>query len=115
MHDPGWDLKTTPLWPRFKELNAETLDLSKPVMLGRKVEGVKGITTPLQGLCLKYEGKLFLVLANPSKNEVESAIDIPTKIKKVYARGPTLVQANGNSIKLKIPGVGAELVIIEEK
>ena len=115
MHDPGWDLIKTPLWTRFKEINAETLELSNPIMLGTKVDGVKGIVPPLQWLCLKYEEKYFLLLANPGKDVIEANIEMPIQILKAAARGTIQVEVKGKSVKLSIPGPGAQLVVIEEK
>jgi hypothetical protein len=113
MHDPGWNLTETPLWKRFKEINGEIRELSMPAILGTKVEGIKGIASPLQGLCLKHEGRLFLLLANPIKDRIEAMIELPMEIKRAMARGETKVDVSRNSIKLKIPGPGVELVIIE--
>jgi hypothetical protein len=113
MHDPGWNLTETPLWKRFKEINDEIKELSMPVILGTKVQGIKWIASPLQGLCLRHEGKLFLLLANPGKDGIETMIELPMEIKNAMARSGTKVDVKGNSIKLRIPGPEAELIMIE--
>jgi hypothetical protein len=74
-------LTKTPLWARFKELNEETLALSQPVILGTKVE-VKGADAPVQTLCLKHEGKHYLLLANPGATPAEAAVELSFDIAK---------------------------------
>ena len=112
LHDPGWDLAKTPLWTRFKELNDETRELSEPVMLGTAVE-VKGIAAPLQGKCLEHGGKHYLLLANPGKDPVAAAVEVPFDVKQATARSKAEVKVEGRTLKLTIPGTGAEIVTVE--
>jgi hypothetical protein len=112
MHDPGWDLTKTPLWGRFKELNEETAALGKPVLSGEKVE-VKGVAAPVQALCVRYEGKHYLLLANPGKDPVEAVAELPVDIKKAAPRGKSVVSSEGKTVRVKLPGTGAEMVTIE--
>jgi hypothetical protein len=115
MHDlPNWDLTKTPLWARFKELNEETLALSQPVMLGTKVE-VKGAAAPVQALCLKHEGKHYLLLANPGAAPVEAAVELPFDIAKATPKGKTKVTAAGKTVTVKLPATGVEMVVLEGK
>jgi hypothetical protein len=112
LHDPGWDLTKTPLWARFKEINDETRDLSEPAMLGTPVE-VKGIAAPLQGLCLKHGGKHYLLIANPGKDPAATTVEVPFDVKQATARSKAEVKVEGRTLKLAVPGTGAELIVLE--
>ena len=112
LHDPNWDLTKTPLWARFKDINDETHDLSEPVMLGTPVE-IKGIAAPLQGLCLKQGAKHYLLLANPGKDPVAAAMELPFDVKQATARSKAEVKVEGKTVKLTIAGTGAEMIVVE--
>jgi len=70
MHDPDWDLTKTPLWPHMKEINAEVKVLSEPLMLGENV--TVQVSNPVQASAKKYQGKLYVLVANP----IDKASDV---------------------------------------
>jgi hypothetical protein len=68
MHDPGWDLTKSPLWPHMKEINAEVKVLSEPLMLGENVP-LQISNSNVQASVKKYQGKLYVLVANPTDQE----------------------------------------------
>jgi hypothetical protein len=65
MHDPGWDLTQTPLWPHMKDINAEIKVLSEPLMLGDDVP-LQISNANVQASAKKYQGKLYVLVTNPT-------------------------------------------------
>lgn len=65
MHDPGWDLTKSPLWPHMKDINAEVKVLSDPLMLGDDVP-LQISNKNVQASAKRYEGKLYVLVTNPT-------------------------------------------------
>jgi hypothetical protein len=76
MHDPGWDLTKSPLWPHMKEINAEVKVLSEPLMLGENVP-IKISNPNVQASAKKYRGKLYIMVTNPTDGKSNSTITVP--------------------------------------
>ncbi len=74
--DPGWRLEETPLWEHFPAINAETLELSRPVMSGEPDAQVK-VSSPddvVHWRAWRYDGKTWLLLANPGEEPVTARV-----------------------------------------
>jgi len=76
MRDPGWDLTKTPLWPHMKEINAEVKVLSAPLMLGENVP-IKISNSNVQASARKYQGKLYIMVTNPTDGKSDATITVP--------------------------------------
>jgi hypothetical protein len=76
MHDPGWDLTKTPLWPHMKEINAEVKVLSEPLMLGENVP-LQISNSNVQASVKKYQGKLYIMVTNPTDGKSNATITVP--------------------------------------
>ncbi|MGD9496802.1 MAG: carbohydrate binding domain-containing protein [Armatimonadota bacterium] len=75
--DPGWQLEETPLWEHFPAINAETLELSRPVMLGEAAPEIT-VTSPddvVHWRAWRHEGKACLLLANPGEAPITATVN----------------------------------------
>lgn len=74
--DPGWRLEETPLWEHFPAINAETLELSRPVLSGEPDAQVE-VSSPddvVHWRAWRYDGKTWLLLANPGEKPITAQV-----------------------------------------
>lgn len=106
--DPGWRLEETPLWEHFPAINAETLELSRPVMLGEPAPAVQ-VTSPedvVHWRAWRHEGKTYLMLANPSEEPVTATVDPGGACTVCDLHGEGLEEIDG-SFEVVLPVFGA--------
>jgi hypothetical protein len=106
--DPGWRLEETPLWEHFPAINAETLELSRPVMLGEPAPAVQ-VTSPedvVHWRAWRHEGKTYLMLANPSEEPVTATVDPGGACTVCDLHGEGLEEIDG-SFEVALPAFGA--------
>jgi len=111
--DPGWRLEETPLWEHFPAINAETLELSRPVMLGEAAPDVK-VTSPedvVHWRAWRHEGKVYLMLANPGAEPVTATVDPGGACAVCDLRGEGLQQMAG-PWEVELPAFGADTRVI---
>jgi hypothetical protein len=80
-----WDLMTSPLWPRLKEINFEIHSLASPVLLGENVDGIKCGTSEIYAAAKRWQDKLYLLVCNPKDRQVEAAFKLPPDIRLISA------------------------------
>jgi hypothetical protein len=118
MHDPGWDLTKSPLWPHMKEINAEVKVLSEPLMLGENVP-IKISNPNVQASAKKYQGKLYVLVTNPTDDtsDVTLSISVFAKLSDGTFSGNTVkVQHsadNPNAISLKLEALQSGTLIFD--
>jgi hypothetical protein len=119
MHDPGWDLTKTPLWPRFKELNAETAELGALAILGKPVEVVCD-TEEVHAAAWEREGRVYIMATNPGK-EARTATLKPragrwaagrSGASPRVLRGEAEFKVREGALLLTLPAVGSSLLEI---
>ncbi|MCE9609379.1 MAG: hypothetical protein K8R23_04035 [Chthoniobacter sp.] len=74
----GWDLTTTPLWPRLREINAELAALAEPVLLGVDLPGIACSAATVCFAGKQHDGRLYLLATNPTATPVEAVFTLPT-------------------------------------
>jgi hypothetical protein len=76
-----WDLTTSPLWRRLKEINFEVRSLASPVLLGEDVDGIKCGASGIYAAAKHWQDKLYLLVCNPMDRPTEAAFTLPPGIR----------------------------------
>ena len=114
--DEGWDLTTTPLWPRMKEINAEIASLADPVMFGLDVPGIRCSKPDVRFACKRHLDKLYLLVTNPVDAPAKAVFTLPAGSHARAARlsgTGRLVSLNGESVSIPLGGTDSATVILE--
>ncbi len=114
--DPGWRLEETPLWQHFPAINAETLELSRPVMLGEAAPEVT-VTSPddmVHWRAWGYDGKTWLLLANPGEEPVTAIVDPGGPCAVCDLHGEGLEDIDG-AFAVEMPAFGAVTRVMTER
>jgi hypothetical protein len=112
----GWDLMATPLWPRLREINSEIAALSGPVMLGRDVPGIRCSAPGVRFACKRHEGRLYLLVTNPSDEPADATFAIPAGVNVRTARVAGTdrpLSLNGGSVTIALGGTDSATLILE--
>lgn len=96
-HD-GWDLTTSPLWPRLREINAEIAALATPVMLGQEVPGIACNAPAVCFVGKRHLGKIYLLATNPTDQPCEAIFTLPAALQ------PSAVSWAGKKQPLALDG-----------
>ncbi len=107
--DPGWRLEETPLWEHFPAINAETLELSRPVMLGEAAPQVS-VQSPddvVHWRAWRHEGKTWLLLANPGEAPVTATVAPGGPCTVSDLRGEGLEEID-DGFEVELPAFGAQ-------
>ena len=108
--DPGWQLEKTPLWEHFPAINAETLALSRPVMLGREAPSVR-VESPgdrVHWRAWRHEEETWLLLANPGETAQTVAVETGAPC-TVHDVGGRKVASSDGAFEVALPATGAEV------
>ena len=95
-----WDLTTSPLWPRLKEINSEIQSLALPILLGEEITGITSQPCCVYVVGKRWQGRLYLLISNPGDTSADAEITLPPemRVESVRAIGlsgnPTLDGAN---------------------
>jgi hypothetical protein len=76
-----WDLTTSPLWRRLKEINFEVRSLASPVLLGEDVDGIKCGASGIYAAAKHWQDKLYFLVCNPMDRPTEAAFRLPPGIR----------------------------------
>ena len=114
--DPGWDLTTTPLWPRLKEINAEIAALSAPVLLGLDVPGIQCSAPGVRFAARQHLGKLFLLATNPADAPADAVFTLPSGLRARAAQlagsGQRLA-LTGASVHVPLAGTDSATIVFD--
>lgn len=111
--DPGWRLEETPLWEHFPAINAETLALSRPVMLGEADERVS-VTSPedvVHWRAWEYDGRIWLLMTNPLAEPITATVD-PDGPCAVSHLGEEDVRQIDAAFEVDLPGYAARTLLL---
>lgn len=115
LHDVEWDLTRTGLWEGLRGLNAEAASLA-PALAGEPATDQVTVTPGDAPFAAFRDGdKLWLVVANPTAAAVQVHIQsrAPFTAAQAVRGSQKLEVSGGNSVELKIPGQGAEAVLLD--
>src|SRR5260221_5834248 len=83
--DPGgkllWDLTTSPLWPRLKEINSEVQSLALPLLQGEEVCGITSSASGVYAAGKRWQSKLYLLISNPDNKPADVVFTLPPGIR----------------------------------
>jgi hypothetical protein len=114
--DPGWDLTTTPLWPRLKEINAEIASLSLPLLLGRKAFGIRCTTPTVQFTARRYLHQLYLLATNPGDVPEQPVFTLPASLRVRAARDLATSQAitiSRASVQIPLNAIDSATIVFD--
>lgn len=114
--DPEWDLTTTPLWPRLKEINREIASLATPILRGRNVLGMKCNTTTVPFLTKRYGRAVYLLATNPGNTAQEVILTFPASVRPRAARllgGSQSVTLQNGTARVPLAPVGSATVVLD--
>ncbi|NUP98229.1 MAG: hypothetical protein HUU35_00090 [Armatimonadetes bacterium] len=77
LRDPGWNLMETPLWPHFKQINAESARLGEVVIHGAPLAGVSVTPADLHVGAWTQDGQWKVMLANPTNEARQAVVTLP--------------------------------------
>ncbi len=86
--EEDWDLTTSPLWPRLKEINAEIASLSEPLLSGTDVAGFLCDAPQVRFVAKRYGSRIYLLATNPGQTPVNAVFTPPGGATKSVALGP---------------------------
>ena len=114
--DPGWELDKTPLWEHFPAINAETMALSMPVMLGEADERVTVASADdvVHWRAWEYDGKTWLMMTNPLEEPVTATVDAGGLCTVCDLHGEGLEEIDG-TISVDLPGYGSETRVLTRR
>jgi hypothetical protein len=111
-----WDLMTSPLWPRLKEINSEIQSLASLVLLGEEVTGIRSSVSGVYTAGKRWQNKLYMLVSNPGKNPTDAVFMVPSDIRLQSARAigtrgrPTL---DGPNVRLLLGPTDSGTIICE--
>jgi hypothetical protein len=114
--DPGWNLTTTPLWPRLKEINAEIAALARPVLQGRTVLGMKCNVTTIPFFTRQYGRTVYLLATNPGDTAQDVVFTFPASVRPHLARlldGSQGVTLKQQTATLHLAATGSATIVLE--
>jgi hypothetical protein len=115
-HKRTWDLTTSPLWPRMKQINREVQSLAPPILLGEEVAGIKSSAPAVYVSCRSWQEKLYLLVCNPSDRPVETALSLPDGIHLESVRGTGVkghYSTDGASIRMLLEPIDSGTLVAE--
>jgi hypothetical protein len=115
MHDPGWDLAKTPLWPHMKAINAEIHTLSQPLMLGKVIEGVSCDQPGVFFRAVEYQNKTFLLVTNPQNAPAQATFTLPDNLRAYHSLGSdTKQKLDKRQLVVHLTGVDSRTFVLEK-
>lgn len=106
--EDNWDLTTTPLWPRLKEINAEITALSLPLLLGRDVAGIKCSEPSIHFLAKRYGNRVYLLATNPGGAALSPVFTLPGSLRVRHATLPM----TGRTVQVALGAPDSATVIL---
>ena len=114
--DDGWDLTTSPLWPRLKEINAEIASLSAPLLLGEDVPGIGCSAPEVRFAGKRHLGKIYLLATNPADAPADAAFTLPPGVRpraaELAGTGRRLEMVEG-IVRVPLGGTDSATVIFD--
>jgi len=118
--DRGWELDKTPLWEHFPAINAETLRLGTAVVNGEVID-VPCSDERIQCRQIKWDGKLYTMVANNSEESISARIQLKvvcTASEFLHA-GTDLAESgmalrlsnNGRAVMFTLPAGGCDTIV----
>ena len=112
----GWDLTTTPLWPRLKQINAEIAALSPPMMLGTDVAGIACSAKGVYFTARHHSDNMYLLATNPGTAPADAVFTLPADLKPAAARfagDGKNVPVDGQSIRIPLGGIDSVTIVFD--
>ncbi len=115
MHDPGWDLTKTPLWPHMKAINAEVKVLSQPLMLGKVLNGISCDQPKVLFRAIEYQNKTYLLVTNPESAAVQVTFTLPNNLQSYHLMNSDVKgDLKNHTMTLSLQGVDSRTYILEK-
>lgn len=108
--DPGWYLPDTPLWPRFKELNAETARLGQVALTATPLPEVKSADPKVYAAGWRRDAAILIMTCNPETTAAKTTIAVPGARGVKVLCGPATAKPAGGGIEVELPALGAALL-----
>jgi hypothetical protein len=111
-----WDLTTSPLWPRLKEINSEIQALALPILLGEEVVGISSGLSGVYAAGKRWQDKLYLLVSNPGEASVAAVFTLPPGMRPHSVRAvglsgrPTL---DGGNLRVPLGPIDSGAVICD--
>jgi hypothetical protein len=111
-----WDLTTSPLWPRLKEINSEVQSLASPILLGEEVARIKSSVSGVYATGKRWQHKLYLLISNPANSPANTVLTVPPGIRLRSARAiglsgrPTL---DGPNVRVSLGPIDSGTIVCE--
>ena len=113
LRDPGWQLADSPLWEKFKELNAETARLGQFATGARKLE-VTGDNPKLQAAAWSVGDGVQLAVCNPQAEAQTAVLKLPQAAATVtVTNGTADIEIKDGALTVKMGPTQAALVTVE--
>ena len=115
MHDPGWDLSKSPLWPHMKEINAEIKVLSQPLMLGKVVNGISCDQPKVLFRAVEYQNKTYLLVTNPEKESAQVTFTLPNSFRSYHLMDNGIKsKVDNHQMNVSLQGIDSQTFILEK-
>ena len=112
----GWNLTTTPLWPRLKQINGEIAALATPMMLGSGVTGIACNATDVRFTARRHLDKLYLLATNPGTAPADAVFSLPADIRATAARlagDGRNVPLEGQTVRIPFGGIDSVTIVFD--
>jgi hypothetical protein len=115
MHDPGWDLTKSPLWPQMKAINAEIKVLAEPLMLGRVVADIKSEQPEIFFRAVEYQNKTYLLVTNPQNKSAQVTFSLPKSIRSWRPLGSDAKSSvEHQRMQVSLTGIDSRTFVLEK-
>jgi hypothetical protein len=111
-----WDLTTSPLWPRLKEINSEIQSLASSILLGKEVVGIACSASGVYVSGKRWQNKLYLFISNPASRPADAVFTLPSGVRLRSATAIGLSQSptlDGLNVRVSLGPIDSGTIVCE--
>ena len=113
LHDPGWDLTTTPLWSEFGQINQELGQLAPVVLSGQRVADIECTAENVILHGFRAEDNIYILMVNNAQQPAEGRVQVPADIAAAHWLGSgDEIDSRGRVITFTLPAQAADTMVV---
>ncbi len=113
LHDPGWDLMTTPLWSQFGQIDQELGQLASVVLSGQRVADIECTAENVILHGFRAEDTIYILMVNNTQQPAEGRVQVPSDIAAAHWLGSGQeIDSRARVITFSLPAQAADTMVV---